>query len=135
MTPLRSGNRDARSSSRRWMALFMVYLRWLCQAWRGRIANVRATGENSVKRRPSEELKEFMQDAMKQVSLDGVRDAADRAVASIAWMHGYVRHIEEAIRAGDDETFLDGEKELKFAKSELAALHHIYSEMMRLLGR
>ena len=83
-----------------------------------------------MKKKPSDELKELFNKALEEVTPHGLNDVADRAAAEIAWMQGYYRRISAAIAAGDDQTFVDAQKELKFAKSELVALTGIYQRIL-----
>lgn len=86
-------------------------------------------------RKPSDELKQFFDAAKQQPTKTATHEAADRAVASIAWMQGYIRRIQEAIDAGDHQTFVNAGKELQFAKGELAALTHLFQEIKAALGQ
>ena len=84
-----------------------------------------------MKRKLSDELKELFNKAMEaDLAPHGLHQVADRAAAEIAWMQGYYQRIRTAIAEGDDETFVDAEKELKFAKSELVALTDIYQKVL-----
>lgn len=88
-----------------------------------------------MRRKPSEELRQFYEAAKQQLTPTGMYEAADRAAASIAWMHGYIRFIHQAIEAGDTTTFVDAQKELQFARGELAALTHLLGEIHAALGQ
>jgi hypothetical protein len=83
-----------------------------------------------MKKKPSDELKELFNKALEEVTPHGLHEVADRAALEIAWMQGYYRRIGAAIAAGDDQTFVDAQKELQFAKTELVALTRLYQEVL-----
>ncbi len=86
-------------------------------------------------RKPSKDLRQLFDAAKQQPTKTSGYEVADRVAASIAWMQGYIRVIQEAISAGDRQTFADAGKELIFAKGELAEMTNLYQEIRTWLGQ
>jgi hypothetical protein len=87
-----------------------------------------------MKRKPSDDLKKLIDEALRQLTLHGVHRVADLAAAEIAWMQGYYGRIQQSIDDKDDQTFVNAPKELKFAKKELVALARLYQKILRTPG-
>lgn len=86
-------------------------------------------------RKPSEDLRQLFEVAKQQPTKTAGYEVADRTVASIAWMLGYIRRVQEAIDTGDHQTFVDARKELVSAKTELAALTNLLQEILKWLAQ
>lgn len=80
-------------------------------------------------RRPSQDVRQLFDVAKQQPTTTAAHEVADRSAASLSWMQGYLRIVEEAIAAGDMTTFADARRERQFAKDEIAALFHLLQDI------
>lgn len=86
-------------------------------------------------RRPSQDIRQLFDVARQQPTTTAAHEVADRAAASLSWMQGYLRNVEEAIKTGDVTTFVDSRRELQFARNEIAALFDLLREVHEWLAQ